>query len=175
MLEWLKENGCTWNSDTCEGAEIEGNFEVLKFMRARGYPCNFKTGQAVAQMGNIELLKWLHENGAELNEETCTQAAAFGQLETLKWLRALTPPCPWNAMTSMFAKGHPDIHKWVRENSCLRNESMENNSLSVPTGGDVETEVKNRFPNSDVGVITLDQSDLPPGLMDMNLNEEYGG
>ena len=51
MLQWARENGCPWDSDTCA-------------LAARG--------------GHLSVLQWAHENGCELSEKVCNEAARGG-------------------------------------------------------------------------------------------------
>jgi len=50
-----------------------------------------------ALQGQLEILKWLRENDFPWDEKTCTRAVRGGHLEVLQWLRA--DSCPWNENT----------------------------------------------------------------------------
>jgi hypothetical protein len=50
-----------------------------------------------ALQGQLEILKWLRENDFPWDEKTCTRAVRGGHLEVLQWLRANS--CPWNENT----------------------------------------------------------------------------
>ena len=56
VLQWARENGCDWDSDTCSSA---------------------------AQGGHLGVLQWARENGCEWNYMTCCAAAEGGHLGVL--------------------------------------------------------------------------------------------
>jgi hypothetical protein len=70
LLQWVRKNGCDWNSWTCAFA---------------------------AEEGHLEILKWARQNGCEWDSRTCTYAADRGHLEILKWvvLSGLWPKTKW--------------------------------------------------------------------------------
>jgi hypothetical protein len=53
LLQWAREQGCSWNEGSCRQA-------------ARG--------------GHVAMLRWLREQGCPWDEETCSAAAAGGHL-----------------------------------------------------------------------------------------------
>jgi len=57
VLQWAREHGCEWNSNTCSAA---------------------------AEGGHLEVLQWLREHGCEWNSNTCSAAAEGGHLEVLQ-------------------------------------------------------------------------------------------
>lgn len=38
ILQWLRENGCPWNCETVEFAEMEGHHDVATWAKANGCP-----------------------------------------------------------------------------------------------------------------------------------------
>ena len=120
VLQWLRENECPWDEDTCRaGAAAKGcNLEVLKWARANGCPWDESTCEYAAARGYLEMLKWTRENDCPWDEGTCAYAALGGHLETLKWARA--NGCPWDEETCKWAalNGHLGVLKWARENGC---------------------------------------------------------
>ena len=61
ILQWLREQGCPWNTLTCLAA-------------ARG--------------GDLATLQWAREHGCDWHERTCAVAAKRGHLELLQWAAA---------------------------------------------------------------------------------------
>ena len=118
MVQWLKENGCTWDIWTCAWAARGGHLEVLKWSRENGAPWDEETCAEAARGGHLEVLKWLRENGCPWDEYTCAWAAGGGQLEVLKWLRE--NGAPWSIYTCRWAAkgGHLEVLKWLKENEC---------------------------------------------------------
>ena len=56
-LQWLRQNGCSWNSETSSGA---------------------------AKGGHLSVLQWVRENGCEWDRYTCSAAAGGGHLTVLQ-------------------------------------------------------------------------------------------
>ena len=38
VIVWARENGCPWDSKTCENAALNGHLDVLKWARENGCP-----------------------------------------------------------------------------------------------------------------------------------------
>lgn len=72
-VQWLDENDCPWNKDSCDFA-------------------------AAAAGGHIEILEWLHENECPWDEYACDAAEENGHSDIVEWfhkvwLRKDTYPC----------------------------------------------------------------------------------
>jgi hypothetical protein len=63
VLKWARENGCPWDSWTCEKAAKGGHLEVLQWAHENGCPWDEKTCRYAAEGGHLEVLKYLRENG----------------------------------------------------------------------------------------------------------------
>ena len=89
-----RENGCLWDSATCECAAMGG--------------------------GHLHILQWAIANGCEWDEETCVYAAIGGQLRTLQWARE--QGCPWNSdtYTEAIRYKHIVLADWATANGCPR-------------------------------------------------------
>ena len=62
-LSWALEK-CTEKKERfCEQMALNGNVELLKFLRVEGCPWNEKTCKAAAKRGHLECLKYAHANG----------------------------------------------------------------------------------------------------------------
>ena len=52
MLQWVRENGCQWDQDTCFAAVAEGHGDVLRWAREHGCPWNaWSRDRAAAKLG----------------------------------------------------------------------------------------------------------------------------
>ena len=63
MLQWLRENGCPWDEETCALAAEGGHLEVLQWMRANGCPWNWRTVEYARRYRHFELSNWAIANG----------------------------------------------------------------------------------------------------------------
>ncbi|WZN59355.1 ankyrin repeat protein [Chloropicon roscoffensis] len=120
VVQWLRQNGCPWNSTTCYLAAKGGHLDVLKWLRDQDPPCpwNEETCTYAAEGGHLEVLKFLRAQNPPCpwDEETCRWAARNGHLDVLKWARSQDPPCPWDRETCDYAalRGNLDVLKFVR-------------------------------------------------------------
>merc|ERR1711934_692323 len=76
------------------GAAVGGHLEILQWLRSEGCPWDSRACSCAASGGHLETLKWLRSEGCPWDEETCRSAAEHGHLEVLKWLRS--EGCPWD-------------------------------------------------------------------------------
>ena len=100
VVQWLRQNGCPWNSTTCYLAAKGGHLDVFKWLRDQDPPC-----------------PW--------NEGTCTDAAWGGHRNVLEWLRDQDPPCPldigecagaaWELISDGMTGRGDDILQWIEE------------------------------------------------------------
>ena len=52
VLQWLRANGCPWDTDTCYHAVDQGHVEVLRWVRANGFEWDAETrDRAAAELG----------------------------------------------------------------------------------------------------------------------------
>lgn len=56
-LQWLRENECPWNCDTCHAAAEGGHLSCLKWARENGCPWNIVTCMVAAEGGHFSCLK----------------------------------------------------------------------------------------------------------------------
>jgi len=47
ILKYAHENGCAWDSTTCEAAEMCGNVDILKYVQEKGCECESKDRIAI--------------------------------------------------------------------------------------------------------------------------------
>merc|ERR1712091_309171 len=60
-------------------AAWSGNLELVQWLRGEGCPWNSWTCENAVEQGHVEVLRWARENGCEWDTETILMAAAeFG-------------------------------------------------------------------------------------------------
>jgi hypothetical protein len=104
---------------TCASATLDGDFELLKALRARGkefvdgWTCAY-----AAKSGRLDILQWARANGAPWDKWTCAHAAESGALDALKWAHA--NGCPMDEWTCAYAakEGRMDVLRWARSAGC---------------------------------------------------------
>jgi len=63
ILQWLRENGCDWNENTCATAAKYGHLHILQWARENGCPWDITTCGQAAINGHYHILYWAFENG----------------------------------------------------------------------------------------------------------------
>jgi hypothetical protein len=96
VLEWLRNTGCPWDSQTCARAAGCGYLEVLQWARQHHCPWNWWTPALAAEGGQLEVLHWIRENdttGEVWDEDDVRQFAGGSRKhEVLTWLDGLSAP-----------------------------------------------------------------------------------
>ena len=116
VLKWARENGCSWDEDTCARAARWGYLEVLKWARENGCPWDKSTcADSVVEGGHLEVLQWARMNGCSWDEKTCEMAAKNSELEVLQW--ALENGCKWKESHLFAEKWPPHLFPWLHENT----------------------------------------------------------
>ena len=120
ILEFLEEHcrpDCPRSASTCKAAVRGGHFDVLQWLRSKGFPWDAQTCTAAARHGHLEMLQYAHDQGCEWNGEICRAAATGGHIEILKYL--IAEGCPWNGtIATLAAHGHLEALKWAHESGC---------------------------------------------------------
>jgi hypothetical protein len=49
MVQWLRDNGCPWDTNTCLAAARHGHLEVLQWARSNGCPWDRRLCLAIAR------------------------------------------------------------------------------------------------------------------------------
>ena len=100
----------------CQAAARSGHLEVLQWLRTNGCPWDSYTCMRAAQGGHLEVLQWARTNGCPWDELACMFAALGGHLEALQWSRA--NGCPWDGRTIDLARanGYHDVVIWAKAN-----------------------------------------------------------
>merc|ERR1719313_1168234 len=74
-----------WSEDAVEKAAKGGHLEVVQWLRQNGCPWDSMTSFHAAHGGHLEVLQWVRQNGCPWDSMTSFHAAHGGQLEVLKW------------------------------------------------------------------------------------------
>jgi len=118
-LQWLRSQGCAWNSYTCSAAAERGHLKCLQWARSEGCPWTALTCLWAARYGQLECLQWARENGCPWDPNVmCDETASNGKLAVLKWLRE--QGCPWGETTTLKAakSGHLKCFRWLIYQGC---------------------------------------------------------
>jgi hypothetical protein len=118
LLKLARKKGFKWNKGTTLAALASGHLEILQWALENGCPKYFDTCRFAAENGFLDILQYAHEKHYRWGEDTCRAAAENGHLEILQWLHG--NGCPWDEDTCRAAavQGHSDVWKWARENDC---------------------------------------------------------
>ena len=144
VLQWLRREGCEWDSKTCGGASFGGYLEILKWARSQGCPIDETTCNAAGEGGHLDILKYLRTEGCPwgraehtlkhtlspflltlslslfffftvvMKDESCCHGAAHAG--HLEVLEwARSQGAPWDAARiAGMSLGHHDVTEWLR-------------------------------------------------------------
>ena len=70
VLQWLRSEGCPWDSNTCYKAAEKGHLSVLQWARSEGCPWNLDVYYAAAEDGHISVMQWARNNGCHWDKES---------------------------------------------------------------------------------------------------------
>ena len=103
-------------------AAYNGDFEMLRWLRAQGCPWNTVSCIYAAEAGHLKVLRWLRSSkkpGGKCpwSADVCAYAAENGHLKVLRWARAQNPPCPWDDYTFENAvhEGQRAVLRWLTD------------------------------------------------------------
>lgn len=65
-LQWLRANGCPWDSFTCSAAAEGGHLALLQWARANACAWDAWTAACIAKGANSALLQWARDSGCPL-------------------------------------------------------------------------------------------------------------
>ena len=145
LLQWIKLNGYTMNSNVClvaarnnrreilewlmEQEEFDwlremalgcvegGHLEILRWVEEMGYRVGTNIGILICSHGHLELLKYWHQKGGEIDGTWYIQAIALNQLAIIQHLRSIN--VPWNKEVCLSLSqeyGYMELVDWIREN-----------------------------------------------------------
>ena len=63
MLQWARQNGCSWDEVTCARAAHRGHLAVLQWARQSGCGWDERTCSYAAVGGHLAVLQWARQNG----------------------------------------------------------------------------------------------------------------
>ncbi len=91
ILEWAinKKEFCNVmlsNKQSCAFAAFYGHFEILKWLREKGFKWDKVTCIFAAMGGRLEILKWVMDNGCEWDKAAYWNAKGNGHKEVVKWI-----------------------------------------------------------------------------------------
>jgi Ankyrin repeats (many copies) len=118
ILKWLRDQGCPWDNNTINQAARKGHTHIIEWARANGCDWDYGAYDWPIDDGNFEMVKYLCVSGCPCNEYTCGRAAYCGNLEILQYLHS--KGCPWDEDTihSAHEGGHTHIVEWALANGC---------------------------------------------------------
>lgn len=120
FLEWLLDNGCSFDQSMVAAAVKANRLDILQWAHNRGYNV-WKTGKdpedttlLMALEGSVEMLQWARSIGVEISPQGAIAAAQGGKLNILQWLHH-TMNCGLHSelIEHAFPK-HPNVVKWLR-------------------------------------------------------------
>ena len=154
LLQYLRDNGCSWSTETTRVAAQFGHLNLLRYMVLSPNHLQFdKTLCASAAFeGHLHILQFARskevDSKAVWDESTCAWAAQSGKLEVLRWMRGVSEVdgnilpeaeiCPWDYMTTYTAAvmGHLEVLKFAR--------SCENGAVPCPWATSVYADAEER-------------------------------
>ena len=74
-LQWAREHGCDWNSNTCSNAALNGHLNILQWAREHGCDWDSNTCSNAAENGHLNILQWAREHGCDWNRSLCLSTA----------------------------------------------------------------------------------------------------
>ena len=115
VLQWLHQNGCSWDWRVCPTAARAGHLALLQWVRQKGCPWSSFTCTCAARGGHLAVLQWARQNGCDWSVYTCAAAAEGGHLPLLEWARQ--QGCPWDCKTTLAAavNNHLAVLQWTRQ------------------------------------------------------------
>jgi len=137
MVKYCVANECPIGVLACANAALNGQLEVLKYLREEAKaPWDWKTANWAAQNGHLHILEYLVERKFDQYDTlACQFAAENGHLDCLKYLHE-TAKAPWDedAVQGAHENNHPECVQYLLDNNCPlpRNWRYEDGELHVP-------------------------------------------
>ena len=127
VVQWMRANGCPWDTLVCAMAARGGHMHVLEWAHGNGCPWDVQVYMDAAARGHLHIAEWAcargcpfdyGQSGDEPMIDMCWRAAEHGHLRMIQWLRA--HGCPWSADTCSWAAaaGHLHVIQWARAHGC---------------------------------------------------------
>ena len=126
-LQFLVSQGCHLALNSCMGAAMNGNLDILQWLRSRDPPCcwNRFAIRAAIRIGRLDIVKWIcfQEDPVvkycfgydDENDDDDHLAATGGHLHILQWRQQQYPDGRWSPTTVMAAavEGHVGVLRWL--------------------------------------------------------------
>ena len=87
ILQWIKKNGCPWDSWACAIAAKYGRLSILKWLRSEGCPWTATTCIWAAKSGNLDIVKYCIDNGCNIDTRIYTQTHQDIKSEVIAYLK----------------------------------------------------------------------------------------
>lgn len=118
IIKWAMLHGCPCVRDTVDAAARGGHLDVLRWLRMNDYACDDWVMKVAAYRGHLHVLRWLQENKCPLIEGTTHAAAVGGYVPVLRWLKGCN--CSWDRETwhGPALRGELAMFQWLRCNGC---------------------------------------------------------
>lgn len=131
VLQWLKNEGYIWNSQTFCNAARGGHLHILKMLKDDNCPYDSWTFAFAAERGDIKILEWLKEINCPMPENILRYASQAGRLDALKWLIENNSPKDENASICEAAYGgHLEVIKFMLNNKYVKMDRLDGNQLA---------------------------------------------
>ena len=89
VLQYLHENGCPWDEETCSEAAKGGHLNVLKYAHKKRCPWDKETCKEAARGGHLDVLKYARENGCPWDKSMChSMARDAGHKHIVAWIES---------------------------------------------------------------------------------------
>ena len=136
MVKYCVANKCPINAMACSSAALNGQLEVLKYLREEvKAPWDSVAASWAALSGHLHILEYLVERKYDkYNQWACQWAALKGHFDCLKYLHE-TAKVPWNfqAVRDAQKNNHPECLQYLLDNTCPlpRNWRYEDGTLHI--------------------------------------------
>eukprot|EP00953_Heterococcus_sp_UTEX-ZZ885_P030566 16147-Heterococcus_DN1.PRE.3 len=123
-LRWLREHGCVFTAEACEGAAAGGhlhpaaNPQVAARAGLSVEADGICSSAAASKSGAIETIRYLLQQGCVLDDDALSSAAWEGDLALCQYLIAEQCPLHNAATSNAAAAGHLEILRFLRDNGC---------------------------------------------------------
>lgn len=123
IIKWLRDNGCPWIQGVV-GIAAQDNHKVVKWLVDNGAPKDDTTMYFLAQNGDIDMVKYLRSKCWKWNSEDMVAAAVSGNLELVIWMAENGCPSRYLALREATRWGHVKVVKWLVNNGCRYDETL---------------------------------------------------
>jgi hypothetical protein len=118
ILKSLRESNINviWDDKVCKFAALNGQLEVIKWLKTIGIQGNKNMCKYAAWGGHLHVLKWAHLNEVQWDASVCEYATKGGHFEILKWLRERGAPWDYRVHRASQHNNRFEIWEWAQAN-----------------------------------------------------------